>query len=473
MNIKEINAKWEELVGKDISVGGWIEFKRESNDNFYFLVLRDGSCFNNLQCICDISNFHSQNFFNNLKSINRGSGIKLTGKLVKSPAKGQKFELKVVDGDIYGDVEESYPLQKSRLPLDVLRQHQHLRMRTRTFQALTILRNTLQYEVHQFYNKMGFMHIATPLITSNDCEGAGETFDVSKGGKKFFGRDVHLTVSGQLHVETFSGAFDKVYTFGPTFRAENSNTSRHLAEFWMIEPELSFINFADLQENMELFMKYICTKILMEHPDIIDFFDTFYEKGLKKRLEVIANPVESFLRKRYDECLRFLWAEIDCGNIVVDEGKETRRMESGVLVLGKRPEFGDDFGSEIEKYLVEEFGNKPFFITHFPRQLKSFYMRVDREDERLMEATDLLVPGVGELMGGSMREEELGRLEQVMGEKGVKGEGLEWYVDMRRYGSVPHGGYGMGFERLVCFVSGMKNIKDVIPFYRAPNNCFA
>ena len=473
MNIKDIYSQWEKLVDKDIEVCGWLEFKRESNEKFFFIVLRDGSCFNNLQCVCDLSNFHSHDFFQNLKSINRCSGIKLCGKLVKSPAKGQKFELKVIDGTIYGNVADTYPLQKSRLPLDVLRQYPHLRLRTRTFQALTILRNTLQFEVHQFYNKMGFLHIATPLITSNDCEGAGETFDVDKKNKKFFGKDVHLTVSGQLHVETYAGGFEKVYTFGPTFRAENSNTSRHLAEFWMIEPELNFINFDDLQENMELFLKYICTKILIEHLDIIDFFDTFYEKGLKKKLEMIANPQDRFLRKTYYDCLKFLLAEIDCGNIVVDLGKDARRLDNGVLVLGKIPRFGDDFGSEIEKYLVEEFGNKPFFITHFPKQLKSFYMRVDRDNDELMEATDLLVPAVGELMGGSMREEELDRLEQVMEEKGVNKEGLEWYMDMRKYGSVPHGGYGIGFERLICFITGMKNIKDVIPFYRAPNNCFA
>lgn len=473
MNISNIYSDWQKLVDHTIKVGGWIEFKRASNEKFYFLVLRDGSCFKNLQCVCDFKNFHSKEAFDKLNSINRGSGVKLEGTIVKSPAKGQQFELVVKDAEIYGNIDETYPLQKARLPLDVLRQYPHLRLRTRTFQALTILRNSLQFEVHQFYNKLGFMHIATPLITSNDCEGAGETFNVDKNGKKFFGRDVHLTVSGQLHVETFSGGFEKVYTFGPTFRAENSNTSRHLAEFWMIEPELSFINFGDLQENMELFLKYICLKMLQKHEDIIDFFDTFYEKGLKARLQVYANPKEQFLRKKYEDCLKFLWAEIDCGNVVVDDGKETRRLDNGVLVLGKRPEFGDDFGSEIEKYLVEEFGNKPFFITHFPKELKSFYMRTDRENEQLMEATDLLVPQVGELMGGSMREEDLGRLEQVMEDKGVSKDGLEWYMDMRRYGSVPHGGYGIGFERLICFMTGMKNIKDVIPFYRAPNNCFA
>lgn len=473
MNIKDIYEDWENLLNIVIKVGGWIEFKRSGKEHFYFLVLRDGSCFSNLQCICDLKNFRSKEVFDKLSSINRGSGVKLEGKIVKSPAKGQFFELIVNNAEIYGDVMDTYPLQKARLPLDILRQYPHLRLRTRTFQALTILRNSLQFEIHQFYNKMGFMNIATPLITSNDCEGAGETFNVDKNKKKFFGRDVHLTVSGQLHLETFSGGFEKVYTFGPTFRAENSNTSRHLSEFWMIEPELSFITFEDLQENMELFLKFICTKMLIKHEDIINFFDTFYEKGLKNKLQIYSNPKEIFLRKTYEDCLRFLLREIDCGNIVVDIGKENRRLENGVLVLGKIPEFGDDFGSEIEKYLVEEFGDKPFFITHFPKQLKSFYMRTDRQNDKLMEATDLLVPQVGELMGGSMREEDLGRLKKVMEDKRIGREGLEWYLDIRRYGSVPHGGYGIGFERLICFITGMKNIKDVIPFYRTPNNCFA
>ena len=466
MSIKQIYSKWPSNENSEIILDGVIEFKRTNSDKLFFLVLRDGSCFRTIQAVCNEEKMQN---YDTINAANRGSSIRLIGKLIKSPSDKQPFELAVNSGEVYGEVAETYPLQKARLPLDVLRQYPHLRMRTRTFQGVTILRNFLQFEVHKFFNKMDFLHIATPLLTSNDCEGAGETFDI---GDKFFGKNVHLTVSGQLHVETFAHAFRNVYTFGPTFRAENSNTSRHLVEFWMIEPEMAFIGFKDLMMNMELFLKYICGRVLEEHRDILDFFATFYEKDLLEKLEKIRDG--RFLKKRYDECLRFLLGEIECGNIVVDtKGGKTYRMESGVLVLEKTPEFGDDFGSEIEKYLVEEFGNQPVFITHFPRKLKSFYMRLDRENPQLMEACDLLVAGMGELMGGSMREENLTILEEVMQEKNVPKEGLEWYSDMRKYGTMPHGGYGIGFERLVCLVTGMKNIRDVIPFPRTPNNCFA
>jgi len=457
-------------ITEPIKVGGWIEFKRENGDNFYFLVIRDGSSFKTVQAVCNLPTFKREEEFKSLGHAPRGSSVLLKGKLVKSPSKGQDFELEVISSKVLGLVDESYPLLKARLPLENLRNIPHLRMRTKTFQAVGIIRNTLQFETHKFFNKLGFIQVATPLITSNDCEGAGETFDVVKGKSNFFGSDAHLTVSGQLHVETFAHAFEKVYTFGPTFRAENSNTSRHLAEFWMIEPEMSFITFHELMNNMEMYLKYVCSKILTEHRDILEFFEQYYEKGLIQRLEGVAKIGESFFRKKYDDCLKFLLKEIECGNIVID--KETKRLENGTLVLNKIPVFGDDFGSEIEKYLVEEFGNKPFFITHFPKKLKSFYMKVD-ENPLLVEACDLLVPGVGELMGGSMREENLEKLRDTMKEKNVAEEGLEWYIDMRKYGTVPHGGYGVGFERLICYVTGMKNIRDVIPFFRAPGQCFA
>lgn len=469
-SIAEIFEIWKSKPFSEVEVGGWIEFKRENSETFFFLVIRDGSTFSTIQAVCDKKNFKNEEEYEKIYEAPRGSSVLLSGYLVKSPAKGQEFELEVKSSIVLGKVDDTYPLLKARIPLDNLRNIPHLRVRTRTFQGVGIIRNTLQFETHNFFNKLGFIHVATPCITSNDCEGAGETFDVVKSGKPFFGGNAHLTVSGQLHVETWSAAFEKVYTFGPTFRAENSNTSRHLAEFWMIEPEMSFINFGDLQNNMEMYLKYVCSKVLTKHRDILEFFESFYEKNLISRLENVARVGDSFLRKRYDDCLKFLLTEIDCGNIVID--KETKRLENGTLVLNKRPEFGDDFGSEIEKYLVEEFGNKPFFITHFPKSLKSFYMKVD-ENPELVHATDLLVPGVGELMGGSMREEDIGKLKQTMMEKGVSEEGLEWYLDMRKYGTVPHGGYGVGFERLICYITGMKNIRDVIPFFRAPNACFA
>lgn len=470
-SVAEIFNLWNKNGGGEIELGGWIEFKRENSDTFFFLVIRDGSNLKNIQAVCDKDKFENKEEFDKIGAIPRGSAVLLSGTLIKSPAKGQDFELEVKGGKVLGIVDEGYPLMKARVPLDILRGIPHLRMRTKTFQAIGLIRNTLQFETHNFFNKLGFLNVATPLITSNDCEGAGETFDVVKSGKPFFGTNVHLTVSGQLHVETFAHAFEKVYTFGPTFRAENSNTSRHLAEFWMIEPEMSFIDFEDLMNNMEGYLKYMSLVLLEKHRDILDFFESFYENGLVKKLENISDTNGFFLRKRYIDCLKYLWKQIDCGNIKID--KEVKRLDNGRLVLNKRPEFGDDFGSEIEKYLVEEFGNKPFFITHFPRKLKSFYMKIDKENPELVEACDLLVPGVGELMGGSMREEELDKLMELMTEKNVPLEGLEWYVDMRKYGTIPHGGYGVGFERLILYMTGMKNIRDVIPFFRAPNSCFA
>ena len=479
LSISDIFDGWEKkdrnIIEEEIAVDGWIEYKRNSSDSLVFIVVRDGSIFKNLQVVCDSKNFDNIKHFEEVLRANRGSAVRFTGNIVKSPAKGQEIELIANFCKIYGVLDEGdYPLAKAKLPLDVLRNFPHLRVRTRTFQAIGIIRNTLQYETHNFYNKLGFIHVATPLITANDCEGAGETFDIAQNnGKHFFGRMAHLTVSGQLHVETFAHSFDKVYTFGPTFRAENSNTSRHLAEFWMIEPEMTFIGFQDLMKNMEMYLKYMCSIVLKKHRDILEFFDNFYEKGLIERLENVAKVGEDFMQKKYEDCLKFLWKEIDCGNIVIDGKSEAKRMSNGMLVLRKRPEFGDDFGSEIEKYLVEEFGNKPFFLTHFPKSLKSFYMKVDPSDPKLMEATDLLVPGVGELMGGSMREDSYEKLSETMLEKGVSREGLEWYMDMRRYGTAPHGGYGVGFERLLLYVTGMKNIRDVIPFYRTPGQCFA
>ena len=476
MLIKELmDAKY---LNVSKSIGGWVENRRNNGEKFFFISLRDGSSVNNLQLLFNIENFSDvENYKMCYDSFSRNSSISVTGKLVKSVASGQEFDFIVTSGTLYGGIDEKYPLIKGRLPLDYLRGVPHLRTRTRTFQLLFMLRNTLQLETHNFYNNNGFYHIATPLITTNDCEGAGETFNISntlgKDGEKrpFFGEHAHLTVSGQLHVEPYAHAFKRVYTFGPTFRAENSNTSRHLAEFWMIEPELSFINFTELIDNMESYLKYMISVVLEKHSDIIDFFDNYYEKGLKERL--INYRDNSFKRVKYEDCLTYIENKIKNKKIKINPDGETKLSDNGKLTLKNPIVFGDDLGSEIEKYLVKEFGNLPLFVTHFPKSLKSFYMKTNTENSNLMDAVDFLVPNVGELMGGSMREENIDSLLSVMEEKGVPSTNLEWYLDLRRNGTVPHGGYGIGFERLIQFMTGIKNIRDTIPFPRFPGGCFA
>lgn len=476
--ISEILQK--ENLDKDISIGGWIENKRDSGENLFFISLRDGSN-EYLQCVFNVDKFKDNNKFNEIKkSLNRSASVLVYGKLITSIAKGQEYELEVNDCDILGECTENYPLIKGKLTLDYIRNYPQYRSRTKTMTNVYTIRHYLQFYTHLFFNEMGFMHIATPLITSNDCEGAGETFNISNKLKSssgeerdFFGKKTHLTVSGQLHVEPFAHSFKRVYTFGPTFRAENSNTSRHLAEFWMIEPEISFINFTNLMDNMEYYLKFVSRHLIENHSENMLFFEKNYQENLINDCKRLINT--PFKRVSYKECVEFINNEINNKNIKVDSKLTENKVNvNGRLVLNKRPVFGDDLGSEIEKYLVKNLGdNMPMFVTHFPRKLKSFYMRTDRDDETLMEATDLLVPNVGELMGGSMREENYERLKQVMDEKGVPEDGLEWYTQLRQNGSVPHGGYGVGFERLICYLTGIKNIRDVLYYPRAPGMCYA
>ena len=470
----------EKNLNKEISIGGWVENKRESGDNLFFVSLRDGSC-DNIQCVFNIHKFQEQEQFNNYrKSLCRSASAIITGKLINSIASGQKYELEVYQCEVLCGCEEDYPLIKGKLTLDYIRNYPQYRSRTKTLTNIYTIRNNLQLYTHLFFNENGFKHIATPLITSNDCEGAGETFNISNelessNGEKrpFFGKNAHLTVSGQLHVEPFAHSFKRVYTFGPTFRAENSNTSRHLAEFWMIEPEISFINFNELMDNMEHYLKYVSLNVINNCYDIMKFFDKNQQNGIIEDCKKIYSTM--FNRVSYTECINYINDKINDKTIKVDtKSTENKINVNGRLVLKKRPVFGDDLGSEIEKFLVKELGNNmPMFVTHFPRKLKSFYMRTDRNNPDLVEATDLLVPNVGELMGGSMREENYDRLKEVMNEKGVPEEGLEWYINLRKNGSVPHGGYGVGFERLVCYLTGTKNIRDVIFYPRAPGMCYA
>jgi len=453
--IQEIK-KSEEI--QNIKVGCWVESKKDN-----YLILRDGSCFQTLNAILQEKNFKDKQEYTLLNEITRGCSVLLKGNIIKSPIKAQQYEFHITSGKILGKIDK-----------DISNNEQHVRMRTKTFQGIGLIRNTLQYEVHNFFNKLGFLNVSTPILTTVDCECSGETFNVIKKSHNFFHKNVYLTVSGQLHLEAFVHGFHSVYSFGPTFRAENGKSNRHLSEFWMIESEMSFIDFSDLMGNMEMFLKYLCSKLLKKHRDILEYFEANYEKGLIKKLEWISKIENKFLRKSYDDCLKFLWSEINCGNIVI--GKENRRLENGVLVLSKKPEYGEYFGDEygliLEKYLIEEFGNKPFFMTHFPKKIKPFYMKNDDSNLSLVEGCDLLVPGIGELMGGSMREEDYLKLKYKMEENGIKDDELEWYAELRKNGTIPHGGYGVGFERLICFVTGIKNIKDVIPFYRVEGSCF-
>lgn len=478
--IKEIISNWKTHLNTSIEVKGWIENKRVQNkEKLFFITLRDGSSLLLLQIICnkDNQNIDKDSFHLFKNILKRGDSVSIFGKIIESPAKGQDIELSFESGKLIGKCNISYPLSKARLPIETLRDYPHLRMRTKTFQAIFTIRNSLSYATHKFFQENKFKYINTPIISSNDCEGAGETFNVSNmlGNTTFFKNKANLTVSGQIHLEPFACSIGNVYTFGPTFRAENSNTTRHLAEFWMLEPELCFINFENLIDNMDNYFKYCLNYILENNNEELKFFDRFFQLGILSYLESISKL--QFKRVTYDECIKILKEKTDF-----------------------KIEWGDDLGSEMEKFLVEELGNNPIFVINYPKKLKSFYMKSIKElpedkikdkesdsnetdnsepkNEKLplkekVEAVDMLVPKIGELMGGSMREDIYEVLIENMKSKNVKEEGLEWYTDLRRYGTVPHGGYGVGFERLIQFVTGIKNIRDVIPYPRYPGHCFA
>jgi len=455
--ISEIMSKSEEFM--NVRMGGWVETKNILTPFSFNLVIKDGSCFKSLIVICDENNFINKNEFANIRNVTVGNSVFLKGNI------NRQKNLIVTSGKLIGLTEKK---------LEEYSELQHFRMRTKFYQGIALIRNTLQFETHNFFNKLGFINVSSPILTSINCEGNGDTFDVVKNGKDYFNKKVNLSVSGQFHLESYAHSFTNVYSFGPTFRAESDKSEKHLSEFWMIEPEMSFIVFSELMDNMEMYLKYVCSKLLKKHMDILIYFDKINENGLVRKLEEVAKVENKFLRKSYEECVKFLWKEIECGNIII--GKENRRMANGILVLDKRPElgkyFGDEYGQLIEKYLIEEFGNKPFFMTDFPKNIKPFYAKNDRSNMQLVEACDLLVPRIGELMGGSMREDDYGKLKERMDECKIEEKGLEWYTELRKNGTVPHGGYGIGFERLICYVTGMKNIIDVIPFYRTNGSCF-
>ncbi|NIQ98312.1 MAG: asparagine--tRNA ligase [Desulfuromonadales bacterium] len=437
-------------------VAGWVRTVRRGK-GVAFIALNDGSCFASLQIVLD----EGMEGFDAASQVGTGACLAVRGQVVESPAKGQRWEMQARQVEVLGDADSDYPLQKKRHSFEYLRTIAHLRPRSNTFGAVFRMRSALSFAVHRFFNERGFLYVHTPIITANDCEGAGEMFRVTtlpeqqpptENGqvdwdKDFFAEKTGLTVSGQLQGELFATAFSDIYTFGPTFRAENSNTSRHAAEFWMIEPEMAFADLADTCDLAEQFLRYLVVYALENCREDLEFFDQRIEKGLIAKLEALA--AATFETMTYTEAIERLQ-------------KSGRAFEYPV-------EWGCDLQSEHERYLTEEVVGGPVFVTDYPAGIKAFYMRLN-DDEKTVAAMDLLVPRVGEIIGGSQREERLDVLERRMHAFGVAPQSLDWYLDIRRWGTCPHSGFGLGFERFLMYVTGMENIRDVIPFPRTPGN---
>ena len=456
--VKELYKNSDSYIGKDIEVSGWVKTVRDSK-SFGFIELNDGSFFKNVQIVFD----DSLENFDDICKLTISSSIIVTGTVVKTENAKQPFEIKAKSVDIFDLSDSDYPLQKKRHTFEYLRTISYLRPRTNTFNAVFRVRSVLSYAIHKFFNERGFVYVHTPLITSSDCEGAGEMFTVStldfenipklENGKvdyskDFFGKNSHLTVSGQLDVENYAFAFRNVYTFGPTFRAENSNTVKHAAEFWMIEPEICF---ADLEDDMDLaedMIKYIISYVLENAPEEMEFFDKFIAPGLLDRLNNVLNS--EFGRITYTDAIKEL-------------EKNNDNFEYKVS-------WGVDIQTEHERYLSEVVFRKPVFVTDYPKEIKAFYMK-QNDDGKTVAATDLLVPGIGELIGGSQREDDIEKLKTRIKELGLNEEDYWWYLDLRRFGSAEHAGFGLGFERMMMYLTGMQNIRDVIPFPRTPKNC--
>ncbi|BAZ14602.1 asparaginyl-tRNA synthetase [Calothrix sp. NIES-4071] len=446
-----------------VKVQGWVRTKRELK-GFAFIEVNDGSSMASLQVVI---NETVPNYSEIIKQVNTGASVEVDGVVVASQGKGQRIEVKAESVQVYGDADpEVYPLQKKRHSFEFLRTIGHLRARTNSFGAVFRVRNAVARAIHQFFQERGFLWVHTPIITASDCEGAGEMFSVTsfdlnkiphtKEGaidysKDFFARPTYLTVSGQLEAEVMAMAFSNVYTFGPTFRAENSNTSRHLAEFWMVEPEMAF---CDLKEDMDLaeaFLKHIFKYVMETCPEDMQFFNERIDNTVLATAENIIN--NQFERITYTEAVKLLETAVE---------KADAQFEYPVS-------WGTDLQSEHERYLCEQLFKKPTIITNYPAQIKAFYMRLD-EDEKTVSAMDIVAPKIGEIIGGSQREERLDVLQRRMAAQGMKEEDLWWYLDLRKFGTVPHAGFGLGFERVVQFMTGMSNIRDVIPFPRTPEN---
>lgn len=457
-DIRELYRNREAYIGKEVTVGGWIRSIRDSK-TFGFIVVNDGTFFETLQLVYsdELSNFEE------IRRLNVGAAIVAKGTIVETPQAKQPFEMQVKEVFVEGESTPDYPLQKKRHGFEYLRTIPHLRARTNTFQAVFRVRSLIAYGIHSFFMERGFVYVHTPIITGSDCEGAGEMFQVTtldlenlpktEDGRidyteDFFGKSANLTVSGQLNVETYAFAFKNVYTFGPTFRAENSNTTRHAAEFWMIEPEIAF---ADLKDDMilaESMIKYIIRYVLEHAPEEMNFFNSFVDKGLIERLHHVADS--DFAHVTYTEAIKIL---------------EKHNDEFDYKVS-----WGCDLQTEHERFLTEKEFKRPVFVTDYPKEIKAFYMKLN-EDGKTVAAMDCLVPGIGEIIGGSQREDDLETLERRMDELGLKKEDYQFYLDLRRYGSVRHAGFGLGFERCVMYLTGMANIRDVLPFPRTVKNC--
>ncbi len=441
-------------VDTDVTIEGWVRSRRTAKAGFSFIHVHDGSCFDTLQAVADGD---LPNYATEIEAIATGCSVRISGKLVESSGKGQDREIQAKSVEVVGWVDdpETYPIAKKRHTFEYLRTMAHLRPRTNTFGAIARIRNTVAQAVHGYFHRNGYLWVNTPIITASDCEGAGELFRVSTldvvnrdtdYGEDFFGAETFLTVSGQLNVESFACSLAKVYTFGPTFRAENSNTSRHLAEFWMIEPEIAFADLNDLADLAEDFLKSISRQVLTELPDDMQFFVDRIDKNAIARLENVINS--TFTRMDYTEAVEILQSA-------------KREFEFPVA-------WGSDLQSEHERFLTEEHVGGPIVVVNYPSAIKAFYMR-ENDDGKTVAALDVLVPGVGEIIGGSQREERLDVLDRRMADQDLSEE-LWWYRDLRRYGTVPHAGFGLGLERLVLYMTGMDNIRDAIPFPRVPHN---
>lgn len=455
--IREIYKNREAYLDKEVTVGGWVRSVRDSK-TFGFIVLHDGSYFETLQIV-----YHDEmENFAEISKMNVGAAIIVKGTLVATPQAKQPFEIQATEVTVEGVSAPDYPLQKKRHSMEYLRTISHLRPRTNTFQAVFRVRSLCAYAIHQFFQERDFVYVNTPLITGSDCEGAGEMFQVTtmdldnipktEDGavdftQDFFGKKTSLTVSGQLNGETFAQAFRNIYTFGPTFRAENSNTTRHAAEFWMIEPEIAFADLEDDMELAEAMLKYVIRYVMEHAPEEMQFFNSFVDKGLIERLNHVVNS--EFGRVTYTEAIELL-------------EKNNDKFDYKVY-------WGCDLQTEHERYLTEQIFKRPVFVTDYPKEIKAFYMKLN-DDNKTVAAMDLLVPGVGEIIGGSQREERLELLEKRMDELGLKKEDYWWYLDLRKYGGTRHSGYGLGFERAVMYLTGMSNIRDVLPYPRTVKN---
>ena len=455
MDVKELFEKAHELMGKTVTLSGWVRNHRKQKE-FGFIDFSDGTCFKHLQLVYK----DGLSDFSEITKIKIGSSIEVTGKVIKSEGSGQDFEIDVEKITLLGDCPDDYPIQPKRHTREFLREEAYLRPRTNLFQAVFRVRSVAAMAIHTYFQEHGYVYFHAPLITASDAEGAGQMFQVTtldldrvaKSGsvdysKDFFGKPAALTVSGQLEAETFAMAYKKTYTFGPTFRAENSNTKTHASEFWMIEPEIAFCDLDGVMDIEEDMLKYIVKYVLDHSPDEMAFFDSFVEKGLLDKLHKLLES--KFTRISHHDVIKIL-----------KEAQVKWEFE---------PVYGEDIAKEHEKYITEYFDG-PVFITDWPKDIKAFYMK-QNPDGKTVAAVDLEVPGAGELIGGSQREEDYDKLARRMEELGMKKESMEWYLNLRKFGGCVHSGFGMGFERLLIYLTGVENIRDVIPFPRTPGNC--